>query len=93
MMTEGPFGLFQYITYNQTDIDKFGALYNYGAYGPGYTKNNVTANAHPDSCNWPVTMDALYQATGKYRHVTAKAHCRQLQLARDQQSTRLQAKT
>ena len=62
-MTEGPFGLFQYITYNQTDIDKFGALYNYGAYGPGYTKNNVTSNAHPDSRDWPVTMTAFYVTT------------------------------
>ena len=56
-------GYFRYVTYNQTDFDVFGSMYDYNGVSAGYTKNNVTPNAHPQSRDWPIIMDALYQST------------------------------
>ena len=35
-------------------------MYNYNGNSAGYTKPNMTVNAHPQSRWWPVTMTKLY---------------------------------
>ena len=56
---------FRYVSYNEEDFDKFGAVYNYNGYSAGYYKRNLTANAHPESKDWTASMVALYQANSK----------------------------
>jgi hypothetical protein len=58
--TSYPIGRFIYVTYNETDIDEFGRVYNYNGNSPGYNKVNLTQNAAPESRSWPIKMIALY---------------------------------
>ena len=57
---EALLGKFLYKTYDETDFTNFGNMYNYNGNSAGYTKPNMTVNAHPQSRWWPVTMTKLY---------------------------------
>ena len=55
-------GLFKYVTYDEQDFVHMQSIYDFGG-GPGYDKPNVTANAHPESRNWPLQVDAIFTST------------------------------
>ena len=55
-------GRFIYQTFNHTDFENMHAVYNYNGFSAGYYKRNVTANAHPQSEAWPVTLQSLYSS-------------------------------
>ncbi|CAD5114874.1 DgyrCDS3907 [Dimorphilus gyrociliatus] len=54
------FGRFYYVTYNETDFNNFGKLFNYNGNSAGYSKLNVTKNAKPESRVWEVSMSDLF---------------------------------
>jgi hypothetical protein len=56
-------GQFLYISYDETDFDEFGKVYNYNGYSAGYYKRNLTANAHPESKTWTSIMTSLYRSS------------------------------
>ena len=66
-----PLVLLTYNTYNQSDIDYMESFYDY--YGdPGYTKPNVTINAHPNSSTYYPLLDTLYQSSENPSNFIAK---------------------
>ena len=64
-----PLSQFLYVTYNQTDFDRFGTVYNYNGFSAGYYKENITKNAHPESRSWPIAVNAFYQNFSWYYFV------------------------
>ena len=57
-------GYFVYMSFNETDFSNFGKVYNYNNRSAGYYKNNLTANAHPESKTWLTSMVRLYRSKG-----------------------------
>jgi len=52
------------MSFNETDFNNFGKVYNYYKYSAGYYKRNLTANAHPESKTWSTSMVNLYRSKG-----------------------------
>lgn len=61
-----PMSQFVYITYNETDFDKFGEVYNYGGGSAGYYKSNLTKNFDAHSQRWSVKLVSLYSSKGLF---------------------------
>ena len=57
-------GYFLYMSFNETDFNETGKLYNYNIHGPGFHKRNLTANAQPESATWSTSMVHLYHSKG-----------------------------
>ena len=56
-------GQFVYQSYNETDFDNFGKVYNYNGISAGYYKHNLTNNAKADSKIWAMKLVGLYKST------------------------------
>ncbi len=57
---------FIYISYNNTDFDEFGKMFNFHVNNStGFDKPNMTVNAHPESREWPYIMTTAYANKGK----------------------------
>ncbi|XP_046330094.2 uncharacterized protein LOC124113675 isoform X1 [Haliotis rufescens] len=57
-----PLGQYVYQTYNQTDFDRFGSIYDTGKFQVGIYKPNMTKNCRAQSKPWAHTVTDLYQA-------------------------------
>jgi len=57
-------GYFVYKSFDETDFNNFGKVYNYNNRSAGYYKRNLTANAHPESKTWSTSMVHLYRNKG-----------------------------
>jgi hypothetical protein len=55
---------FVYVTYNETDFNEFGSVYNYNGGSAGYYKSNLTKNFNAQSQHWSTKLTALYALKG-----------------------------
>ena len=54
-------GKFVYQTFNETDFEEFGKVFNYShEWSAGYFKPNCTSSARPESKIWNTVLNKIY---------------------------------